>query len=154
MSRASCSNPFHRFSYVTAHSSILLSLHLGHSLFSNHSVASHSSLILQPFRRLTYVTAHSPALPSLHLRRSFLIPSVASPTPQLILQPFYCFTYITWRAAHGLVVSEALSLNLNSSFLNRISLLLISSSYPIVLTRLDEFSSRPYISRKISRVGL
>ena len=36
----------------------------------------------------------------------------------------------------GLVVSKALSLNFNFSFLNRISLLLISSSYPIILTRL------------------
>ena len=46
----------------------------------------------------------------------------------------------------GLVVSKALSLNLNFSFLNRIWLLLISSSYPIVLTRLGVPRSRPYTS--------
>ena len=48
----------------------------------------------------------------------------------------------------GLVVSKALSLNLNFSFLNRISLLLISSSYPIVLTRLGGPRSRPNTSEK------
>ena len=52
----------------------------------------------------------------------------------------------------GLVASKALSLNLNFSFVNRISLLLISSSYPIVLTRLGGSRSRSYTSRKISRV--
>ena len=52
----------------------------------------------------------------------------------------------------GLVVSKVLSLNLNFSFLNRISLLLISSSYSIGLTRLGGPRSRPYTSRKISRV--
>ena len=52
----------------------------------------------------------------------------------------------------GLVVSKALSLNFNFSFLNRISLLLISSSYPVVITRLGGPRSRPYTSRKISRV--
>ena len=52
----------------------------------------------------------------------------------------------------GLVVSKVLSLNLNFSFLNHIPLLLISSSYPIVLTRLGGPHSRPYTSRKISRV--
>ena len=52
----------------------------------------------------------------------------------------------------GLVVSKVLSLNLNFSFLNWISLLLISSSYPIVLTRLGGPRSRPYTSKKISRV--
>ena len=36
-----------------------------------------------------------------------------------------------------LVVSNVLSLNLNFRFLNRISLLLISSSFPMVLTRLN-----------------
>ena len=48
-----------------------------------------------------------------------------------------------------LVVSKALSLNLNFSFLNQISLLLISSSYPIGLTRLGGPHSRSYTSRKI-----
>ena len=38
---------------------------------------------------------------------------------------------------------------LNFSFLNRISLLLISSSYPIVLARLGGPRSRSYTSRKI-----
>ena len=50
-----------------------------------------------------------------------------------------------WLAKH-------LSLNLNFSFLNWISLLLIPSSYLIVLTRLGGPRSRPYTSRKISRV--
>ena len=50
-----------------------------------------------------------------------------------------------WLAGH-------LSLNLNFSFLYRILLLLISSSYPIVLTRLGGPCSRSYTSRKISRV--
>ena len=52
----------------------------------------------------------------------------------------------------GIVVSKTLSLNLNFSFLNWISLLLTSSSYPIVLTRLGGPHSGPYTSRKISRV--
>ena len=103
---------FSHFMYVTAHSDSpsFPSLHLRHSSFFNHSVASPTSqLILQPFRRLSYVTAHSPAVPSLHLvtahsptlpslhlrHTSLSIPSVASPASQLILQPFCCFTYIT-----------------------------------------------------------
>ena len=52
----------------------------------------------------------------------------------------------------GVVVCKALSLNLNFSFLNRISLLVISSSYPIGLTRLGGPRSKPYTPRKISRV--
>ena len=72
---------FRRFTYVTAHSPILPLLHLRHSSFSNHSVASPTSqLILQSFRCFTYVTAHSPVL-SLLLRHMLL-------------------TYVTWRAAH------------------------------------------------------
>ena len=51
-----------------------------------------------------------------------------------------------------LAVSKALSLNLNFSFLNRILLHLISSSYPIDLTRLGEPHSGTYTSRKISRL--
>ena len=114
-----------RFTYVTAHSPTLLSLHLRHSLLSNHSFASPTSqaeLIHQPFRHFTYVTTHSPTLLSLYLRHSsFSNPSVALPTSQLILQPFRCFTYVTghsptllslllchriftcvtWRAAHA-----------------------------------------------------
>ena len=43
---------------------------------------------------------------------------------------------LTDGSARGFVVAKALPLNLNFGFLNRISLLLISSSYPIVLTRL------------------
>ena len=42
------------------------------------------------------------------------------------------------------VVRKALSFNLNFSFLIRISLLLISSSYPIVLTSVGGPRSRPY----------
>ena len=111
-----------------------------------------SQLILQPFRCFTYVIAQSPTLPSLLLRHRL-------------------FTYVTWRAAHGrysseeprpkrllpeysaegLVVSKTLSLNLNLSFLNWISVLLISSCYSVVLTRLDEPHSRACTSRIISR---
>ena len=65
--------PFHRFTYIKAHSphySTLPSLHLHHSSLSNPSVASPTSqLVLQPL--------------SLHLHHMH-------------------FTYVTWRAAHGL----------------------------------------------------
>ena len=47
----------------------------------------------------------------------------------------------------------SLKLNLNFSFINRISLLLISSSYPIILTGLDGPRFRPYTSRSISRIS-
>ena len=89
--------PFHRFTYVTAHSLTLPSLLLRHSSFSNPSVGEVTSqLILQPFRRFTYVTAHSQTLPSFHLRySSFSNPSVGEVTSQLILQPFRRFTYVT-----------------------------------------------------------
>ena len=63
--------PFHCFTYVTAHSPTLLLLHL------------------------LYITAHSP-LPLLHLcHSSFSNTSIALPMSQLILQPFCCFTYVT-----------------------------------------------------------
>ena len=52
----------------------------------------------------------------------------------------------------GMVVSKALSLNLNFNFINRISLLVMSSSYPIVCTRLGGPRSKFYISRKICRL--
>ena len=93
----SFSNPFRRFTYVTAHSPTLPLLHLRHSSFSNPCFASPTSqdfhlrhlasrpctsptsqLILQPFHRFTYVTAHSPTLLSLLLRHKLF----------------------TWRAAH------------------------------------------------------
>ena len=63
-----------------------------------------------------------------------------------------------WSGCYQLAVqgtlwlAKRLSLNLNFSFLNRISLLLISSSDPIVFTRLGRPRSRPYTSRKISMV--
>ena len=55
-----------------------------------------------------------------------------------------CQKAVQW----ALWLAKSLSLNLNFSFLNRISLLLISSSYPIVLTRLGGPHSRPYTFRK------
>ena len=58
------------------------------------------------------------------------------------------------ESAGSLVVSKVLSLNLNFSFLNWISLLLVSKSHPIVLTRLGGPCSRPYTYRKISMVYL
>ena len=95
--------PFHCFTYVTAHSPTLPLHHLCHSSFSSPSVASpRLQLILQPFRCITYVTAHSPTLPLHHLwHSSFSNPSIASPMSQLILQPFHCFTYVTWWATHA-----------------------------------------------------
>ena len=48
----------------------------------------------------------------------------------------------------ALCLAKCLSLNLNFSFLNWILLLLISSSYPIVLTRLGGPLSRPYTFKK------
>ena len=53
---------------------------------------------------------------------------------------------------HGLVISKASLFNLSFRFLNGISLLHISNSYSIVLTRLAGPRSRPYTSRNISRV--
>ena len=50
-----------------------------------------------------------------------------------------------------LVVSEAPSLNLSFNFLIQILLLLISRSYPIVLTRLGGPRFRSYSSRKVCR---
>ena len=52
----------------------------------------------------------------------------------------------------ALWLAKRLSLYLNFSFLNRISLLLISSTYPIVLMRLGGPRSRPYTPRNISRI--
>ena len=85
--------PFRRFTYITAHSPILL-LYLRHSSFSN-PVASPTSQLILKSCCFTYVTAHSQIL-LLHLRHSsFSNPYVASPTPQLILQPFFRFSYAT-----------------------------------------------------------
>ena len=100
------SQPFRRFTYVTAHSQTLPLLHLRHSSFSNPSFASPTSqalrlihvalLILQHFLHLTYVTTYFPTLPSLYLRHSsFSNASVASPTLQYVLQPFFRFSYVT-----------------------------------------------------------
>ena len=52
----------------------------------------------------------------------------------------------------ALVASKALSLTSNFSFVDRMSLLLISNSYTIVLTRLYGPRSRPYTSRKFSKI--
>ena len=61
--------PFRHFTYVTAYSPTLPSLHLRHNVFSNPTVdLSTSQLNLQPFRCFTYVTVHSPTLLSLLLR--------------------------------------------------------------------------------------
>ena len=79
--------PFHRFTYVTVHSTTLPLLHLCHSSFYNPSIASPMpQLIHQPFHRFTYVTVHSTTLPLLHLCHSSFC---------LILQLFHCFTYTT-----------------------------------------------------------
>ena len=64
--------PFRHFTYVTAHTSILPSLYLRHSSFSNPSAASPTSqLILQPFFRFSYVTScllTSPGDPPMYTR--------------------------------------------------------------------------------------
>ena len=61
--------PFHCFTYITAHSSTLPLNYLHHSSFSNPSIASPmSQFILQPFHCFTYVTVHSPTLLLLLLR--------------------------------------------------------------------------------------
>ena len=66
-----------RFTYVTAHSTALLWLHLCH-------------------RHFTYVTAHSTTFPLLYLcHSSFYNPSATSPMSQVILQAFRRFIYIT-----------------------------------------------------------
>ena len=63
---------FRHFTYVTAHSTTLPSLHLRHA---------HSPTFL----RFTYVTAHSPTIRLLHQRHSsFSNPSFASPTSQAL----------------------------------------------------------------------
>ena len=89
--------PFRRFTYATAHSPTLPSLHLRHNSLSYPSVASPTSqLTLQPFCCFTYVTAHSPTLPLLHLRHgSHSNLSVASPTSQHTLQRFFRFSHVT-----------------------------------------------------------
>ena len=108
--------PLHCFTYITAHSTALPSLHLYHRHFT------YVTLILQPFCCFTYITAHSTTLPLLHLHhrhftyvtahstilpllhphhRHFTYVTAHSPTllplhlSQLILQPFRCFTYVT-----------------------------------------------------------
>ena len=148
---------FSRFTYVPAHSTILPSLHLRHSSFSdpffasrslssfsNSSVASPAShLILQPFCRFTYVTAHSPTLPSLHLRHSsFYNTSVASPTSQLILQSFRRFSYViahsptfrrfTYVAAHSTILPSLQLRHSSFSDLPSLHLRHISFSNPSV----------------------
>ena len=56
--------PFHPFTYITAHSPTLPLLHLRHSSFSNPSnVLPTTQLILQPFFRFSYVTGSSLTLP-------------------------------------------------------------------------------------------
>ena len=102
--------PFHRFTYITAHSRTLPSLYLRHSSFSNPSIALPTSQpILQPFHCFTYITAHSPSFPSLHLCHSSLSnPSVTLSTSQLIVQPFCHFIYVT---AHSLTLPFALAMS-------------------------------------------
>ena len=96
--------PFHHFTYVTAHSPIFPSLYLRHSSFFNPSVASPTSqFILQPFRRFT---CHS----------SFFNTSVASPTWQLILQTFRRFIYVTVHSSTLLLLHLRHSSFTNPSF--------------------------------------
>ena len=77
--------PFHCFTYVTAHSPTFNSLLLRHRIVT----------YVQRFPHFTYVTSHSLTLPSLYLRQSsFSYPSVASPRSQLFLQPFFRFSYV------------------------------------------------------------
>ena len=75
--------------------------------------------------------------------------SVALQLPRAKTDWIGCFQMAVQGA---LWLAKRLSLHLNFSFLNWISLLFILSSYPIVLTMLGGPCSRPYTSRKISRV--
>ena len=87
--------------------------------------------------------------PPMTVKRIALIPLLTirgATAPKILYQ-------LKWLMPQGaLWLAKRLSLNLNFSFFNRNSLLLESSSYPIVLTRLGGPRSRPYTSRKISRV--
>ena len=77
-----------------------------------------------------------------------LIKSVA-----LHLRRFKTYRRVSARLqCRGFVVRKTLSLNLNASFLSRFSLLLISSNYVLVLTRMGGPRPRPYTPRKIYRV--
>ena len=88
---------FYRFTYATAHSKTLSSLHLRHSSFYSSYVASPTSqaLHLRHLASRPCKERHSPTLWSFHLgHSSFSNASVASHTPQLILQRFRRFTYV------------------------------------------------------------
>ena len=86
--------PFRHFTYVTSHSPILPSLYLGHSLFSDPSVASPTSqFILQPFFRFSYVTnssLNSPGEPPMLSVSRFLPFEVSSPAVVDIFRSGHC----------------------------------------------------------------
>ena len=81
---------FHCFTYVTAYSQTLLSLHLHQWMrlcsFHNPAAASPTSqFIHQSISCFTYVTAHSLTLPSLHLHHTlFFNPFIVSPMSQTL----------------------------------------------------------------------
>ena len=70
----------------------------------------------------------------------------------LLPHSFLLSSKLRYVLQEALWLAKHLFLNLNFSFLNRISLLLIPNRYPIVLMRLGGPRSRTYTSRKISRV--
>ena len=88
--------PFRHFTYITGHSPTLPLLHLRHSSFSNHYVASPTSqFILQPFFRFSYVTSYSLNSPGTHYSCSMNFSSIA---PFRVKKPNYS-THFTfgWR---------------------------------------------------------
>ena len=74
----------------------------------------------------------------------------AAPKSQELLKRLLLLTGKQYTGSH--TVSVKPSLKLNFSFLNWISLFLITNNFTIVLMRLDGSHSRPYIPREISMV--
>ena len=97
--------PFRHFTYVTTHSptiptlhlhhnsfSILPSLYLRYSSFSNTFVASPTSqFILQPFFCFSYVTSSSPPMRSIHIHRALV--ELAPWGEPLVLQTLWANTH-------------------------------------------------------------
>ena len=153
---------FRCFTYVTAHSPSLSLLHLRHSSFCNPSFASLTSQALHlPTWRAShatwkgdYVEKWTKVSATTCIFGFCIIIKINKSVVLQLRRAKTDWSDCCQMAVKGaLWLSKRLSLNLNFSFLNRISLLLISSSYPIiVLTRLGGPRSTPYTSRKISRV--
>ena len=125
--------PYHCFTYVTAHSPNLLSLLLRHRV----------ELILQRSRHFTYITAYSPTLPSLYIRHSsFSSHSIASRTSQLILQPFTRFSYVTEQSSFSnLSVTSPTSQLILQPFRRFTCVTARSPAIPLLHLRYSSFSN-------------